>query len=256
MARDVYVMDITDFRPLVSVTPLRFLRWVTRGFREEGQAAETAAAAMQASRGKHPGAIELVGAWYAVGVTGHQQFRAFSLYACHGGWAGGWRRMVELYQGVPDSLFLSPIDGVRFTATSVPLVAAPGSPAVGAVCDGSVRGPFAVVEFTDVRTGAGLDYLAAVTEQRRPVMADYGFQLAGAYEVAFSRRQVCTLWCGGVDGHVGLLRARDAARGLDDAVLADDRLVAWERTSAAFLDGDSRELMLAAFAGPPLSPAQ
>lgn len=163
--------------------------------------------------------------------------------------------MMKLYEGVPDSLFLSSIDGVRFTATTLPLVAAPTSPSVDAIRVESVQGSFAMIEFADVRIDAALDYLGAVDARRRPILQDYGFRLAGAYEVAFSRRQVCTLWCGELDGHVQMLRARDAARGLDDGSLADDRLLAWDRTSADYLDGDSQELMLAAFPGPMLSPS-
>src|SRR5258708_20909566 len=109
-------MDITDFGALVSEVALRWLRWVTRGFRpDEAEQAETAAARMQANRAAHSGSIELVGAWYAAGVTGHQQFRAFSLYACPGGGAGGRGPMVEVFEGVPAPLFLSSIDPLRFT---------------------------------------------------------------------------------------------------------------------------------------------
>ena len=255
MPRDVFVMDITDFRPMVSKNPLRFLQWITRSFRTgENEEPGTAAASMQAGSGEAGDSIEMVGAWYAAGVTGHDQFRAFSLYQCHGGWSGGWHRMLELYENVPESLFLSSIDGVRFGATTVPLVAAPGCPTVEEMRTQPIRGTFAMLEFAEVRVDTGLDYLAAVREERQPILTDHGYRLAGLYEVAFSRRRVCSLWCGDISAHVSLLRARDAARGLDDAALADDRLLVWDRTSAAFLDGDSREYMLAAFPGPILSP--
>lgn len=259
MPREVFVMDITDFRPMVSKNPLEFLRWITRKFRADDPAsiADTAASRMQAAGGSNQAAaIELIGAWYAAGVTGHDQFRAFSLYECHGGWEGGWRRMLELYENVPDSLFLSPIDGVRFGATTVPLIGAPGCPTTTEIQAGPINGTFAMVEFADVRIDAGLDYLAAVQEMRQPVLADHGYQLAGLYEVAFSRRQVCTLWCGDIDGHVTMMRARDAARGLDDVDLADPRIAEWDRISAQFLAADAREYLLAAYAGPPLSPSQ
>jgi hypothetical protein len=254
MARPVFVMDITDFRPMVSERPQQFLRWITRKFRPGSEEfPDTAAARMQAGSAD---SLEMLGAWYAVGATGHDQFRAFSLYQCHGGWSGGWRRMIGLYQNVPESLFLSAIDGVRFGATSVPLVGAPGCPTAD---DGSaepIHGSFALVEFADVRLDAGLDYLAATRELRRPILADHGYRLAGLYEVAFSRRRICTLWCGDLDGHVSLLRARDGTRGLDDARLADERVRNWDTVSAEYLEGDSREYLLAAYAGPPLSPPQ
>ena len=257
MARPVFVMDITDFRPMVSKSPLQFLQWITRSFRQdEAGSPGTAAANMQAGSEGHDDSIEMIGAWYAAGITGHPQFRAFSLYQCHGGWSGGWRRMMDLYEGVPESLFLSSIDGVRFEATTVPLVGAPGCPTTEDMRSDSIRGPFAMLEFADVRVDSGLDYLAAVRAERQPILADYGFQLAGLYEVAFSRGRVCTLWSGTVAGHVSLLRARDAARGLDDPELADERLLSWETTSGQFLSGDAREYMLAAYAGPMLSPTE
>src|SRR3954447_26356472 len=156
MARPVFAMDITDFRPMISTTPLQFLQWITRSFRpDDGDAAGTAASTMQAGSDGHDDSIEMVGAWYAAGITAHPQFRAFSLYQCHGGWAGGWRRMMNLYDGVPESLFLSSIDGVRFEATTLPLVGAPGCPTVDDMRSQSLHGPFAMLEFADVRLDAG-----------------------------------------------------------------------------------------------------
>ncbi|SDJ17595.1 hypothetical protein [Nonomuraea jiangxiensis] len=72
--------------------------------------------------------INLVGAFYAVGITGHPQFRVVTLWDCHGGWEGGWRQMMEIYQGVDRRLFLSDIDDLRFSA---PLLAEHGHTLVG-----------------------------------------------------------------------------------------------------------------------------
>src|SRR5690348_16294140 len=204
MARPVFVMDITDFRPMVSKAPLQFLQWITRSYRQddEVETSGTTASTMQAGADGHDDSIEMVGAWYAAGITGHEQFRAFSLYQCQGGWSGGWRRMLELYEGVSESLFLSSIDGVRFEATTLPLVGAPGCPTVEDMRSQSIQGPFAMLEFADVRLDAGLDYLAAVRAERQPILAHYGFQLAGLYEIAFSRGRVCTVWSGDTAGHV------------------------------------------------------
>lgn len=257
MARSVFCLDITDFRPMVSSKALEFLKWVTRGKHADPVAStpadETVSSRLQSGSGG--GSLDLIGAWYAAGVTGHDQFRAFSMYECLGGWDGGWRSMMELYQGVPESLFLSAIDGLRFQATTVPLVGAPGCPDGQQLRDDGIQGPFAMVEFSSVQPGAGLDYLAAVRGERAPLLADHGMRLAGLYEVAFTRTQVCTLWTGDVNAHVSLLRGRDAALGLDEESLADPRLLSWEKRSNEFLAGDSRELMLAAYPGPLLSPS-
>ncbi|MFC5950396.1 hypothetical protein ACFQH9_19185 [Pseudonocardia lutea] len=253
--RPVFCMDITDFRPMVSANPQRFLRWATRKFRADpdGLAEETNAATRMQSQAGSPDSIEMIGAWYAAGISGNRQFQAFSLYECHGGWPGGWRRMVELYRGVPDSLFLSAIDGVRFGATSLPLVGAPGCPTTAELRDQGVHGPYALIEFADVAVDSGLDYLTAARELRAPYMADHGFRLAGLYEIAFSRGRVCTLWAGNAEGQVGLMRARDANLGLDDAALADPRMREWEAASAKLLRGDAQEYLLAAYPGPVLT---
>jgi hypothetical protein len=110
-----------------------------------------------------------------------------------------------------------------------------------------------MVEFSQVRHGAALDYLSAVREVRVPLLADYGYSNAGLYEVAFRRTEVCTLWVGDVDAQVAAQRARDAALGLDAPGLADERFLRWDEISRDFLSGQSRELMLAAYPGPALS---
>lgn len=51
--------------------PLEFLSWVTRRAGNDSNPDETLAARLQAGRGGHDG-IELIGAWCAVGVTGHK----------------------------------------------------------------------------------------------------------------------------------------------------------------------------------------
>jgi hypothetical protein len=255
-SRSVFVLDITDFRPMNSRKPLEFLRWVTQGLRsgEDDDSRATAAAAMQSGASHGSDGIELVGVWYGVGISGHEQFRAFSMYECHGGWQGGWRRMMQLYQGVPEGLFLSAIDDLRFQARTVPLVGAPGCPTGEDIRSRSIYGPFAMIEFAEVRPGSALDYLAAVREERAPALDQHGHRLAGLYQVAFSSSAVCTLWTMDLDAHVGLLKARDAALGLDTEVEGDDRLIDWEHRRAGFLTGEAQERLLAAYPGPALSP--
>lgn len=252
--RPVFVLDVTDFRPMVSARAKEFLEWITRGTRLDAAPRDsevTAASKLQAGADK--GGISLVGAWYAVGVTGHDQFRAFSLYECHGGWDGGWRSMLNLYEGVPESLFLSAIDGVRFQASTIPLAAVPGCPQGDRLASGDLGGPFAMLELADVRPGAGPSYLAEVRERRAPLMAKYGARLVGLYEVAFTQDRVCSLWSCDIDGFVRMQRARDAARGLDVAEVADHDLLEWDDRRASYVVGGGSERLLASYPGPALS---
>ena len=254
--RPVFVLDVTDFRPMVSSRAKEFLDWITRHTRAERASVDpgaTAASRLQGGASSGSG-ISLVGAWYAVGVTGHDKFREFSLYECHGGWDGGWRTMLELYKGVPDSLFLSDIDGVRFRATTVPLAAAPGCPHGEQLVSGDLAGDFALLELADVRPGSTLDYLAAVREHRVPLMEKYGARLTGLYEVAFTSDRVCTLWSWDIEGYVRMQRARDGARGLDAPEVADQAVLAWDQRRASFVVGDHSERLLAGYPGPALSP--
>jgi hypothetical protein len=251
-------MDITDFHPLDSSKPKKFLDWITRSLRTPGSttsvATENASSELQAgsSAGSQSG-IQLIGAWYAVGITGHEQFRAFSLYFCRGGWSGGWRDMMKLYEGVPESMFLSAIDNLRYSARSLPLVAAPGSPTIDELEGPTMPGTFAMVEFADVRPGAQLDYLAAMRDSKAPILRDHGYRLAGLYEVAFSNTRTATLWTLDLDAHTSYLHARDTARGLSEGT-ADKRIPEWEHEAANFCSGEVQELYLASYPGPLLSP--
>ena len=78
----------------------------------------------------------------------------------------------------------------------------------------SVRGSLFVHELTEVRPGTALDYLAAVREERAPLLAEYGHQLVGLYEVLMNDYEVCTIWATDADAHVRAGKARDVARGL------------------------------------------
>lgn len=180
--RALYCLDVTRFGHGTPAARVRFLDWVTRKVRATG---ETAAASLQA--GKPGGGIELIGAWSEINGD-----RAFSLYACHGGWSGGWRGMLELYEGVPDSLFLSPIDNVRLSATTIALIAAQGCPARIDMAPGR----YAVLERATVRAGAELDYLAAVHKRQVHTAQAQGYRLAGLYEVGYGDSRTCTLWTG------------------------------------------------------------
>ncbi|MEU4831623.1 hypothetical protein [Streptosporangium sp. NPDC023615] len=252
MRRGIYLVEEVDFRPMNSRRPLEYLTWLT-GYKrqdEERDAPELTEGLSIRSRD-----IDLVGAFYAVGITGHPQFRAVTLWDCHGGWDGGWRQMMNIYDGVDARLFLSDIDDLRFSAFSRPLGAVHGGPALADLVAEGYAAPFYLFESAQVRPGAALDYLDAVRTERAPVLADHGHRPVGLYEVLFCDTEVVTVWGMTLDDHLALQRSRDAALGLDDEVEADGRLLDWGRRAREFLAGPWRETLLAPFPGSRLSPA-
>lgn len=253
MRRGIYLIEEVDFRPMNSRKPLEYLTWLTR-YKKEDEALD----APELTRGLsiRSREIDLVGAFYAVGITGHPQFKAVTLWDCHGGWDGGWRQMMNIYDGVNDRLFLSDIDDLRFSAFSRPLGAVAGSPALADITAEGYAAPFYLFESARVRPGAALEYLDAVRLERAPVLADHGHRSIGLYEVLFCDSEVVTVWGMSLEDHLSMQRARDAALGLDDEVEPDPRLLDWRRRSRDFLAGPWRETLLAPFPGSRLSPVQ
>ncbi|WP_113703530.1 hypothetical protein [Nonomuraea lactucae] len=247
MRRGIYLLEEVDFRPMNSRRPLEYLTWLTRYKREDETRERPELTSGMSIRSRE---IDLAGAFYAVGITGHPQFKAVTLWECHGGWDGGWRQMMDIYRGVDDRLFLSDIDDLRFSAFSRPLGAVRGTPSPAEV----VPGEFYVFESARVRPGAAPGYLEAVRAERAPLLAEHGHRLAGLYEVLFCDTEAVTLWAVSLDDHLATLRARDAALGLDDEVEPDDRLLRWDKRARDFLDGPWRETLLAPFPGSRLAP--
>ncbi|GAA2382038.1 hypothetical protein [Nonomuraea africana] len=247
MRRGIHLLEEVDFRPMNSRRPLEYLTWLTRYKQEDAARAAPELTEGMSIRSRE---IDLVGAFYAVGITGHQQFKAVTLWDCHGGWEGGWRQMMEIYSGVDSRLFLSDIDDLRFSAFSRPLGAVHGSPALS-----SARpSPLFVFESASVRPGAALDYLEAVRAERLPILRDHGHTLVGLYEVLFCDTEVVTVWGTTLDAHLATQRARDAALGLDDEAAPDERLLTWGKRARDYLSGTWRETLLAPFPGSRLSP--
>ncbi|MFI6496995.1 hypothetical protein [Nonomuraea typhae] len=250
MRRGIYLLEEVDFRPMNSRRPMEYLTWLTRYKREDESRRQPALTEGMSIRSRE---IDLVGAFYAVGITGHPQFKAVTLWDCHGGWDGGWRQMMEIYRGVDDRLFLSDIDDLRFSAYSRPLGAVAGSPAPAALAAEGYAAEFYLFESARVRPGAALDYLEAVRTERAPILAEHGHRLAGLFEVLFCDTEAVTVWGMSLDSHLAVQRAHDAALGLDDEVPADDRLPAWRERARDFLDGPWRETVLAPFPGSKLA---
>ena len=70
------------------------------------------------------------------------------------------------------------------------LGAVPGCPTIETLRSDGVQGSLFVHELTEVRPGTALDYLAAVREERAPVLAEYGHRLVGLYEVLMNDYEV------------------------------------------------------------------
>lgn len=255
MHRGIHLLEEVEFHPMNSRRPLEYLRRLT-AYKREDDARAAGDAELTSGLSVRSREIDLVGAFYAVGITGHPQFKVVTLWDCHGGWDGGWRQMMNIYDGVNDRLFLSDIDDLRFSAFSRPLGAVAGSPALADITAEGYAAPFYLFESARVRPGAALEYLDAVRRERAPVLADHGHRPIGLYEVLFCDSEVVTVWGMSLEDHLSLQRARDAALGLDDEVEPDPRLLDWSRRSRDFLDGPWRETLLAPFPGSRLSPAQ
>lgn len=243
MRRGICLLEEVEFHPMNSRRPLEYLQWLT-AYKRQDEGLRAGEHELTAGKSIRSRDIDLVGAFYAVGISGHPQFKVVTLWECHGGWDGGWRQMLEIYTDVKENLFLSDIDDLRFTAYSRPLGAAPGGPVLD-------REPaqFFVLESARVRPGAALDYLAAVREERVPLLADHGHRPAGLYEVLMCDTEVVTVWATDMDSHLALQRSYDAALGLDDEIDGDERLLAWRKRAREFLDGTWRETLLSPYPG-------
>ena len=119
----------------------------------------------------------------------------------------------------------------------------PGSPTTEEIASGGVRGTLFVNEILTVRPGSALDFLAAVNEQRVPMMADYGHRPTGLYEVMSNQHEVIMVWATSIADQVRLRQNRDTTRGLCDEGDVDDRIVAWERLSAQYVVGGDTHVM-------------
>lgn len=199
-----------------------------------------------ASAGDEKINFELQGTFYTMGITGRWS-QVVNLWDVPGGWEG-WRTSVDRLnlarpanqdlEGWWQEAFKHRTGGFDRL-----LAAAPGCPTTAELVERGVRGTLFVHELTEVRPGAQLDYLAAVAEQRVPLMAEYGHTVTGIYEVMMNDFEVVTVWATDVDSHVRLQRTLDAMRGLGTAVEADDRHREWRLTAQQFTTRYREELM-------------
>ena len=119
----------------------------------------------------------------------------------------------------------------------------PGNPSTTEIAEAGITGTLFVNEILTVRPGTPLEFLAAVVQERVPLMADYGHRPTGLYEVLNNQHEVVMVWAADIASHVTYRQNRDTTRGLCDEGTADERITAWEQRSAEYVTGGDTHLM-------------
>lgn len=184
------------------------------------------------------GTLGLVGTWYTMGSTGRWP-QVVNLWECVDGWSG-WRALMERTNlrrtSTPElEEWWREALKVRTGGVDRLMAGAPGCPSMADLYDAGIRASVFVHELSRCRPGVALDYLAAVRDEWAPVLADYGHQLVGSYEVLLTDVEVMTIWATGSDGHCRLMEA--ATEG------TDPRIPAWRARAREFLTEWREELM-------------
>jgi hypothetical protein len=119
----------------------------------------------------------------------------------------------------------------------------PGSPTTDEIRARGIKGTLFLNEILTVRPGTQLEFLAAVSRERVPLMADYGHQPTGLYEVTSNQHEVVMIWAADIPSQVRLRQSRDRTRGLCDEGEVDKRLLEWDRRSAEYVTGGDTHIM-------------
>ena len=157
------------------------------------------------------GGLDLLGTWEVVGTTGRwpQVVNVWEI----DGW-DGWERLaqrtnVDKSANTELAEWWDEAYKRRTGGFDRVLRGAPGCPTRASLAADGVRGSWFVHELSDVRPGAGPDYLAATVEARVPAMAERGITLVGLYDSVLGDTEVCTIWATDVVRHTALLRDGD-----------------------------------------------
>jgi hypothetical protein len=157
------------------------------------------------------GGLDLVGTWEVVGTTGRwpQVVNVWEI----DGW-DGWARLalrtnVRKADNAELATWWDEAYQRRTGGFDRLLRGAPGCPTRASLSAGGVGGSWFVHELSEVRPGAGPEYLGRVMAERRPDMAERGIELVGAYEAVLNDTEVCTVWATDVAHHTALLRDGD-----------------------------------------------
>jgi hypothetical protein len=119
----------------------------------------------------------------------------------------------------------------------------PGSPSTAEIRAAGIRGTLFVNEVLTVRPGSALEFLAAVAERRKPLMAEYGHHATGLYEVTSNQHEVVMVWATDIASNVRWHQNRDTTRGLCTEGLSDERITEWEHTAATYVTGGDTHIM-------------
>ncbi len=119
----------------------------------------------------------------------------------------------------------------------------PGSPSTAQIREAGIRGSLFVNEILSVRPGSALEFLAAVTETRKPLLADYSHLATGLYEVTSNQHEVIMVWATDIPSNVRWHQNRDTPGGLCDEGESDPRIVEWEKLSAEYVTGGDTFVM-------------
>jgi hypothetical protein len=157
------------------------------------------------------GGLDLVGTWEVVGTTGRwpQVVNVWEI----DGW-DGWERLgqrtnVEKVANAELAEWWDEAYQRRTGGFDRVLRGAPGCPTRASLTADGVRGSWFVHELSEVRPGAGPEYLGRTLAERVPAMAARGIALVGAYDSIFTDTEVCTIWATDLTTHTALLREGD-----------------------------------------------
>lgn len=155
--------------------------------------------------------LDLLGTWEVVGTTGRwpQVVNVWEI----DGWEG-WARLgqttnVAKASNVALAAWWDEAYQRRSGGFDRLLRGADGCPTKADLASAGTRGTWFVHELSDVRPGAGAEYLAATLAERVPAMAARGISLVGLYDSVFTDTEVCTIWAADVASHTSLLRDGD-----------------------------------------------
>jgi hypothetical protein len=192
--------------------------------------------------------FELLGTWYTMGITARWP-QVVNVWEIPGGWDGWFGKIDRLglkrATNVTLNAWWKQAYEYRSGGFDRLLGAAPGCPNIASLARDHVEGSLFVHELSEVRPGTALDYLAAVREERVPLLADYDHHLVGLYEVMMHDYEVCTIWATTAEAHVRAAKARDEARGLarGSGVDPDPRFEVWHARAREWCVHWREELM-------------
>lgn len=157
------------------------------------------------------GGLALLGTWEVVGTTGRwpQVVNVWEI----DGWAG-WQRLaqrtnVDKASNAELAAWWDEASQRRTGGFDRLLRGAPGCPTLADLGAAGTTGTWFVHELSQVRPGAGADYLAATLAERVPAMAACGIALVGLYDSLLTDTEVCTIWATDLAAHTELLRTGD-----------------------------------------------